>query len=131
MPLERRNVYSGAPWEEQVGYCRVTRVGEHVAVSGTAAPGPYAPPSAPEAYRQAREILERISSALADVDATLDQAIRTRMFVVDIDRDWQSLGRAHSEFFGDIRPATSVVEVRRLIDPGMLVEIEADAIVSG
>jgi len=97
-------------------------------MTGTAALGPYAAPSAAEAYRQARAILERISSALTEVDATLDQVIRTRMFVVDIDRDWRSIGRAHSEFFGDIRPATTMVEVRRLIDPGMLVEIEADAI---
>lgn len=127
---DRVTVSSGAPWEETVGYCRAVRVGAHVAVSGTAPVGDDgAVVGVGDAYVQARRCLEIIERALAETGAGLEHVVRTRMFVTDISQ-WEAIGKAHGEAFGKIRPATSMVEVRALIDPDMLVEIEADAIVT-
>ena len=126
-----QRVFSGAPWEAQVGYCRALRAGDRIFVTGTApvaeGGGVYAPD---DAYAQARRCFEIIERALAEVGAGLGDVTRTRMFVTDIER-WPDYGRAHAEAFGDHPPTTTMVEVRRLIDPGMLIEIEADAVVGG
>ena len=127
--MERRNVASGARWESIVGYSRAVRVGPWVVVSGTAAVDERGRVVAPrDAYTQAVSILRKIEAALKDAGSRLDHVVRTRIFVTDID-DWQAVGRAHAQFFHDIRPATTLVQVARLIDPDMVVEIEADAIV--
>lgn len=126
----RENVSSGAPWEQQVGYARAVRVGNVVAVSGTAPVDESGRVAAPgDAYGQARRCIEIIEEALVQLGGTLGDVIRTRMFVTDIDL-WPEVGRAHGEAFGASPPATSMVEVSRLIDPAMLVEIEADALIA-
>lgn len=128
--MVRQKVSSGAPWEPVVGYSRAVRVGNQVHVSGTASVdgrGQVAHPG--DAGSQARRALEIIMQALADVGASPRDVVRTRIFVTDISQ-WEAIGRAHGEAFGEIRPATSMVEVARLIHPDMLVEIEADAIIS-
>ncbi len=125
----RTRVFSGAPWEERVAYCRALRVGERVFVTGTASVADDGSVHAPgDPYEQTRRCLEIIRRALAELGVGMDKVVRTRMFVTDIER-WQDIGRAHGEVFGDFPPTTTMVEVRRLIDPDLLVEIEADAVV--
>ncbi len=126
----RSNLQSGAPWEEKVGYSRAVRVGRFVAVSGSAAidaDGQLV--GAGDMYAQAKQCIAVIESALERAGGGLSDVVRTRMFVTDIER-WAEVGRAHQEAFGEVMPATSMVEVSRLIDPRMLVEIEADAVIA-
>ena len=128
--VDRVTVSTGAPWEETVGYCRAVRVGDHVAVSGTAPVGDDGEVvGVGDAYAQARRCIQIIERALNEAGAGLENVVRTRMFVTDISQ-WEAIGKAHGEAFGAIRPATSMVEVSALIDPDMLVEIEADAIIT-
>jgi len=126
---DRLNIHTGAPWEAVVGYCRAVRIGSHVAVTGTAAVGEDGEVVAVgDAYAQTKRCLEIIEKALRDAGAALEDVVRTRIFVTDISQ-WEAVGRAHGEMFGEIFPATTMVEVSALVDPDMLVEIEADAIV--
>ena len=128
--MEHRRIASGSPWEQRVGYSRVVRVGPHVAVSGTTGTDEKGVVAGPDAYSQARAALARIVQALAAAGARPQDVVRTRMFVTDI-ANWDEVGKAHAEVFGDIRPAATMVEVRRLITPEVVVEIEADAVIAG
>lgn len=122
-----RRVFTGTPWESKVGYCRAIRVGDHVYVTGSAPVDEDGGTHAPgDAYAQARRSLEIVERALEELGASMAHVVRTRMFVTDISR-WAEFGKAHHEFFANHPPATSMVEVRALIDPDMLIEIEADA----
>lgn len=127
-PMNFQRVFSGAPWERRVGYCRALRVGDRIFVTGTASVRENAVHAPGDAYAQAVRCFEIIAEALSELDADLSNVVRTRMFVTDISR-WEEFGRAHGESFAEHPPTTSMVEVSALIDPEMLIEIEADAVV--
>ena len=124
----RQSISGGSPWEPVVGYSRAVRVGDHVSVAGTTAASLDGPVGGDDVAEQTRACLTRIRAALVEAGATLEDVVRTRMFVTDISR-WEEVGRVHGEFLGHVRPASTMVEVSALIEPGLLVEIEADAII--
>ncbi len=127
--MARQNVSTGGPWEGKIGYSRAVRIGAHVQVSGSTAMTPSGLVGKGDPYAQTIQTFKTIEAALKQAGASLSDVVRTRIYMANIDQ-WQDVGRAHGEMFGNIRPATTMVEVKRLIDPDMLVEIEADAIVA-
>lgn len=127
--MDRQLIESGSPWEEPVGYSRAVRAGKQVFVSGTVGSDEDGTAVDPDsAYFQSIKALQRIEAALVEAGASLGDVVRTRIYVTDIS-NWELVGKAHGEFFGGIRPATTMVEVSRLISPDFLVEIEADAVI--
>jgi len=124
----RQQVSSGAVWEDTVGYSRAVRIGDWISVAGTTAATADGVVGDTDIAEQTREALRRIATALRQLGAGLDDVVRTRIFVTDISR-WEEVGHAHGEFFADIRPASTMVEVKALISPLLLVEVEADAVV--
>lgn len=126
--MKRINISSGAPWEDVVGYCRAVRIGNVVEVAGTTATVDGQIIGKGDPYLQTKTILEKIESALKEAGAHMSDVVRTRMFVTDISQ-WEAIGKAHGEFFRSIKPEATMVEVKALIDPEMLIEIEVSAII--
>jgi isochorismate pyruvate lyase len=131
MAMERKRAFSGAPWEKRTGYCRAIRAGSQICVSGTAPVADDGTTFAPgDPYRQTRRCFDIIERALRELGASLKDVVRTRMYVTDIAR-FEEYARAHGEIFGAHPPATAMLEIKALVSPDMLIEVEADAIVDG
>ncbi|MFD2171163.1 RidA family protein [Tumebacillus lipolyticus] len=125
--MDKKRVFTGSPWEPAVGYCRAIRIGNRIEVAGTTAMKDGEVVGVGNAYEQTKFILQTIEQALHQLNADLSAVVRTRMFVTDISQ-WEEIGKAHGEFFRDIQPVATMVEVKTLIDPQLLVEIEVEAI---